>query len=119
MPYIKADDGRREALRKGETALTAGELNYQIYYYVKHQVTSGLKSERVYYTTKSFVDQFLGEKPNYQKYNDMTGALIRCYKEIKRRLDKKIPILLDIMNSYDDEINQYEDLKIKENSDVE
>ena len=38
MPYIKANDGRREALRNGEPALSAGELNYQIFYYIKHYV---------------------------------------------------------------------------------
>jgi hypothetical protein len=121
MPYIKADDGRREALSKGDTALTAGELNYQIFYYVKHQEKKGLISERVYYTIKSFVRDFLGDKPNYQKYNDMTGALIRCAKEIKRRLlvDDAFYVLEEIMESYDDEIEKYENIKIVENGDVE
>ena len=80
MPYIKSDDGRREALRNGESALTAGELNYQIFYYIKHQAKDSLATERVYYVIKNFVEQFLGKFPNYQKYNDMTGALISPYK---------------------------------------
>jgi hypothetical protein len=117
MPYIKSADDRREALRNGEPALTAGELNYQIFYYVKH-ATSYLPLDLK--QIKKFVKQFLGDKPNYQRYNDMTGALIRCYKEIYRRLRIDISQLLwDIMESYDDEIAKYEDEKIGENGDVE
>jgi hypothetical protein len=119
MPYIESKSDRREKLRNGESALTAGELNYQIFYYVKHQCIEGLKSERVYFTVKSFVTQFLGEKPNYQKYNDMTGALIRCGIEIKRRLNLQATFLVDIMISYDDEIAKYEETKIISNGDVE
>jgi hypothetical protein len=112
MPYIKTNDGRREALQRGEPALTAGELNYQIFYHIKHSLYT--KS-----IIECFVEQFLGEKPNYQRYNDMTGALIRCGKEIIRRLKKDSLFLIDIMESYDDEIAKYEDEKILENSDVE
>lgn len=117
MPYIKSDDGRRETLRNGEPALTAGELNYQIFYYVKHTDIYTFREEEIY----RYVKQFLGEKPNYQKYNDITGALIRCAKEIERRLKIKYPtdILLQIMEYYDDEIAKYEDIKILENGDVE
>jgi hypothetical protein len=61
----------------------------------------------------------LGDKPNYQKYNDLTGALIRCAVEIKRRLNIRATILLDILGSYEEEINKYEDKKIIENGDVE
>jgi len=125
MPYIKSEDGRREALRNGEPALTAGELNYQIFYYVKHL---GVLPADVIVNTKQeiscLVEQFLGAKPNYQRYNDMTGALVRCGKEIERRLGNGRSLmirqeLLDIMNSYDDKIAKYEDLKISENGDVE
>ena len=119
MPYISSKDDRREKLRNGEPALTAGELNYQIFYYVKHQCVEGLESERVYYTIKSFIDQFLGEKPNYQKYNDISGVLVRCAKEIERRLNKSAGFLVDILISYDDEIARYEDTKILDNGDVE
>ena len=66
-----------------------------------------------------FVEQFLGEKPNYQKWNDMTGALIRCKKELERRLKINAWFLTDIMESYDQTIADYEDIKIKENGDVE
>ena len=70
------------------------------------------------------VQQFLGEKPNYQKYNDMTGALVRCGKELNRRIGTAFAhymqqFLLELMESYDDQIDIYEDLKIKENGDVE
>jgi hypothetical protein len=117
MPYIKSDDGRREALRNGEPALIAGELNYQIFYYVKNHwnIIDEIDKKKV----KSFVDMFLSEKRNYQKYNDMTGALIRCYVEIKRRLNIDADYLIEICASYDDEIAKYEDLKIIENGDVE
>ena len=118
MPYIKSGDGRREALQRGEPALLAGELNYQIFYYVKHTPMcspNGILREDI----EGFVEQFLGEKRNYQKYNDMTGALIRCYVEIKRRFNLEADILLEIAGSYDDEIAKYEDLKCLENQDVE
>jgi hypothetical protein len=113
MPYIKSDDDRREKLRNGEPALTAGELNYQIFYHIK----KGIYNCNI---IECFVEQFLGANPNYQRYNDMTGALIRCYKETYRRLHIDISKLLwDIMESYDDDIARYEDLKINENGDVE
>ena len=71
-----------------------------------------------------FVINFLGEKPNYQRYNDMTGALIRCVREIKRRLNTGfenifIEIILKRLDAYDKQIATYEDLKISENGDVE
>ena len=73
-------------------------------------------------TIVGFIDNFLGEKPNYQRYNDMTGALIRCKKELERRLN--IPefiadTLKDIMEDYDLEIAKYEDEKCAINGDVE
>ena len=78
------------------------------------------EGEGINNTILYFVDQFLGEKPNYQRYNDMTGALIRCAKEIKRRLGYDLKENFEeLINSYDDEIAKYEDLKIKENGDVE
>ena len=121
MPYIKANEGRREALQAGEPALSAGELNYQIFYYVKHATSFRTKDIE---TIKKFVNQFLGDKPNYQKWNDMTGALIRCSKEIERRIDtinaQYYPReLCEIMKDYDNIIAQYEDIKILENGDVE
>ena len=121
MPYIKANDDRREKLRNGESALTAGELNYQIFYTIKHfnENFKGLSGYSQYAIIYTFVKQFLGEKPNYQRYNDMTGALIRCYIEIQRRLGLNLDAILDICASYNDEIAQYEDKKILENGDVE
>jgi len=119
MPYISRNNDRREKLRNGEPALLAGELNYQIFYYVKHTHLCLSTFNEIEDTIKMFVDQFLGTKPNYQKYNDMTGALIRCYLEIKRRLHKDVDMLLDICASYDKQIADYEDLKINENGDVE
>ena len=116
MPYISKNDDRREKLRNREPALNAGELNYQIFYYVKHnQPINFFKQKTIY----NFVKQFLGDKPTYQKYNDMTGCLIRCAIELGRRLDFNAGILIDVVESYDDEIAKYEDLKISENGDVE
>jgi hypothetical protein len=119
MPYIKANDGRREALQRGESAQSAGELNYQMFYAIKHISDIDLLEINI----KSFVVEFLGKKPNYQRYNDMTGALIRCKKEVERRLAYRYLIIAgmleEIMESYDDEIAKYEDLKIDENGDVE
>lgn len=120
MPYIKTDDGRREALRNGEPALIAGELNYQIFYFIKHNYNLyEMDNDFIRFKIKVFIGQFLGEKPNYQKWNDMTGVMIRCYREIKRRLGFKPIFLLEIMDEYDITIDKYEDLKCKENGDVE
>ena len=118
MPYIKSDDARRQALRNGEPALTAGELNYQIFYYVKHYYMKNLvvESEII---IKNYIDQFLEQGKNYQRYNDVTGALVRCYRECKRRLNIIVHELIDIMDDYDDEIAKYEDKKIISNGDVE
>lgn len=113
MPYISSKNDRRKKLRNGDTAQNAGELNYQIFHYIKHAKKI---DERI---IEDFVHLFLGSKPNYQKYNDMTGCLIRCKKEVERRLDFYPDFLITIMESYDEEIAIYEDLKIKENSDVE
>ena len=127
MPYISAENDRREKLRNGEPALIAGELNYQIFYFIKHfdnkeplffndETNVSIIKDRI----TIFVKQFLGENPNYQRYNDMTGCLIRCYKEIRRRLGLSLEkIFKGIINSYDDEIAKYEDTKIKSNGDVE
>jgi len=113
MPYISTNDDRREKLRRGEPALTAGELNYQLFHNIKH---NNYDKDMI----KWLIDRFLGKSPNYQKYNDMTGALIRCAKEIERRLDIQImEFLIPILNNYDDEIAKYEDKKIQENGDVE
>jgi hypothetical protein len=45
--------------------------------------------------------------------------LVRCYKEVLRRLKRNIVDLVDIMHSYDKQIAEYEDKKIIENGDVE
>lgn len=128
MPYISREDDRRERLRNGEPALIAGELNYQIFHYFKNRF-KGFNFEEKY--VKKFVQDFLGDNPNYQKYNDMTGALTRCSKEIRRRffkigekqiiakIEKIEEILKKILNNYDDEIAKYEDTKIEQNGDVE
>ena len=127
MPYISKDNDRREKLRNGEPALIAGELNYQIFYLFKHhskEHADGIYPDKK--IIKKYIKAFLGKTPNYQRYNDMTGVLIRCKKEIERRLTLGVYvcpqdafILTDIMNSYDDEIAKYEDTKIEQNGDVE
>ena len=116
MPYISSKDDRRKKLQQGEPALSAGELNNQIFYYIKHLESGEHLKDRIVV----FINQFLGEKPNYQKYNDMTGCLVRCYKEIDRRLNINLKELFnDIIDSYDKQINDYEDTKIISNGDVE
>ena len=114
MPYIKDENNRRKELRDGAVAKTAGELNYQIFSYTKKCGDRSVCFAQI----SDYVDDFLGDSPNYQKYNDMTGALVRCFKEIKRRLGFALLGLLDIMDSYDIEIDKYEDIKIEENGDV-
>jgi len=117
MPYIKDENNRREELRYGDIAKTAGELNYQIFAYVKDCEYEG-KPDVSPIQLIRFVEQFLGDKPNYQKYNDMTGCLHCCYNEIERRLQISLDFLLEIIKMYDNEITWYEDKKIQENGDV-
>lgn len=117
MPYINSKDGRRKALQGGDIARTAGELNYQLFYFIKHFSNIGrVNFEGV---MRKFVSNFLGDKPNYQRYNDMTGCLVRCYKEVERRLEIDETLLIKIIEEYDEEINIYEEKKILENEDVE
>jgi len=111
MPYIKDENGRRKELREGAVAQSAGELNFQIFTHVKYD-------EYNRETIINYVKNFVGDNPNYQRYNDMTGALICCWKEIKRRLGLEIDSLNSILESYEAEINAYEDIKIAENGDV-
>ena len=119
MPYINAKDGRRELLRKGDTAQSAGELNYQIFSYVKYagdDILLGQMKEQI----EKYVKNFLGPlgKRNYQRYNDFVGCLTCCGKEIKRRLGYNFQILDIILKDYELEINMYEDKKIEENGEV-
>ena len=114
MPYIKERDRRN--IENGKIPNTAGELNFQIYDYVRLCFACRIVPNKP--VVKKFVDKFLGDNPNYQKYNDITGCLIRCKKEIERRFGKEINFLEKIMESYDDEIDVYEDEKIKENGDI-
>ena len=84
MPYIKKE--RREVLSTAieYSVLDAingpGELNYLI---------------------TIFVQDFLGDKPNYERFNAAIGALESAKLELYRRM-----------------IAPYEDTKIKENGDV-
>jgi hypothetical protein len=119
MPYIKANDGRREALRTGKTIpINAGELNYLMFYLVKHFFDAYDNTEWVI-NIKLILQEFLGETPNYQRYNDMTGAVVRCYRELKRRHNILADFLIEAMDEFDEEIAKYEDKKIAENTDVE
>lgn len=119
MPYIKSNNNRRIELQNKSIAQNAGELNYQIFYHVKHLHLNTCKERLlVEEKIKKFVKQYLGEKPNYQKYNDISGVGIRCYKEIQRRIGINYQALLNIINSYDEEIATYEDKKIRINGDV-
>lgn len=82
MPYIKAAD--REALDKYPLSVqNAGELNYMI-----------TKIALAYWTG-------VNGKQNYQKINDIIGALECAKMEFVRRV-----------------VNEYEDQKIEQNGDV-
>lgn len=80
MPYILEALRYKLQMAEGVQPETAGELNYCITQLVKN---------------------FLGEKPNYERYNAAIGALESAKLELYRR--KVVP---------------YEDLKIQENGDV-
>lgn len=114
IPYIKDENNRRQELRDGSPAQNAGELNFQIFTYVKYCGNNTIQEGVII----AFIENFLDCKRNYQKYNDMIGCLLCCYKEIKRRLGINLDLLADISDSYDKEIADYEDKKIKENGDV-
>ncbi len=82
MPYIKQIF--REKLEAGTLligpGLVAGELNYLI---------------------TELIKKYLGSNPNYQRYNDVIGALESAKLELYRR-----------------KISPYEDTKIDENGDI-
>jgi hypothetical protein len=78
MPYIRQLD--RETIKAGHVPETAGELNYLFTEIIKN---------------------YMGPNENYQRYNDVLGALEGCKLEVYRR-----------------KIAPYEDIKIKENGDV-
>jgi hypothetical protein len=78
MPYITGD--RRGWIDSGCLPETAGELNYAITVLVK---------------------SYLGASPNYQRFNDVMGALEGCKLELYRR-----------------QISKYEDQKAVQNGDV-
>jgi hypothetical protein len=78
VPYIT--EARRKAIGEGANIKTAGELNYV-------------------FTAMSL--EYLETGTNYQKINDILGALEGCKLEMYRRLAAP-----------------YEDTKIKENGDV-
>lgn len=81
MPYIETK--RRLLLDEGANPQTAGELNYVL-----------TKACHKYLVTGT-------GKINYQRFNDILGALTGCQLEIYRRL-----------------VAEYEDKKIIENGDV-
>ncbi len=122
MPYIESKSNRRKELQDGDCAKIAGELNYQIFYNTKHNYEYCKQNNKsVYFINyiESLVGNFLGDKPNYQRYNDMVGCLLLCAKEIRRRLHIDLSKeFKKIIDSYDYVIAKYEDKKIKENGDV-
>lgn len=79
MPYIKQED--REALNNhDDEPQNAGELNYMI---------------------TVMIQEYLGSKPNYQRFNETIGVLECAKLELYRRM-----------------VAPYEDKKIEENGDV-
>ena len=78
MPYIKQEH-RAELEMFLRSPQVAGELNYAFTMLIK---------------------EYLGENPNYQRFNDVLGALEGCKLELYRR-----------------RIAGYEDTKILENGD--
>lgn len=78
MPYLKND--LREILRKDPTPFTAGQLNFLV---------------------TELVLKFLGDEPNYDRYNAAVGALECAKLELVRR-----------------SLSPYEDLKISESGDL-
>lgn len=84
MPYIKRTDRQtlwnKAAVQIIPTCETAGELNY--------------------WFTET-IQEFLGKAPNYQKFNDVMGALESCKLELYAR-----------------KVRPYEDKKILENGDI-
>jgi hypothetical protein len=118
MPYI-ADFERRKALDNGDTALNAGELNYQISRRVlnKSAMCHSDKADIIY-----FIKRFLGSTPNYQKWNDVVGVLVCSSEELFRRelIDEEMfsAYYKLIAQLYDCCISPYEDKKCSENGDI-
>jgi hypothetical protein len=112
MPYIKDENSRRKELVLGVPAQTAGELNYQIFQYIKYNLSVNLDIIRQY------MRKFVGKTPNYQRYNDLSGCIICCYREVYRRLNLDASYLFDLLDEYNKEIDNYEDKKRDENGEV-
>ena len=115
MPYLE-NKTRREMLNNGDIPKNAAELNYKIFRYIKI-----CRDQRVEYDTLiilTYVREFVGDTPNYQKYNDLIGCLVCCYKEILRRFALKIRFLLEVIDIYQMSIEKYEIKKLRDNGDV-
>lgn len=121
MPYIKNENNRRNELKRGETAKCAGELNYQLFSYLldnmlyDNKLVYNFSNLRFLYVS---MNNFLGDNPNYQRYNDLYGAVICCYDEFKRRYKIKPKILIKTLKLFNKQLADYEDEKIKTNGDV-
>jgi len=124
MPYIKDENNRREELKNGAKAEVAGELNCQIFVYLRSLIEERSDNTCIWNSSPdrvkllNYVQNFLGKNPRYQDYNNMVGALLLCTKEFKRRFGLKITELTNIIDMYDVEIGKYENLKITQNGDV-
>lgn len=118
MPYIKDTNNRRKELRDGAIALTAGELNYQIFTYIKYGTLVNVEAKIWAFAFSYLHNGNESGNANYQKYNDMAGVMVLCTKELKRRLNLETKSLLNVLDKFDKEIFIYEDDKIIENGDV-
>jgi hypothetical protein len=113
MPYIKSLS--RYLLSTGLGPITAGELNYVI--------TLALiqKADRPHF--ERLIDNYistLARPLNYQRINDVLGAILGAVAEYRRRTGKMPPdFLTEVFEEFYARVAApYEDQKIIENGDV-
>lgn len=128
MPYIKQEDRERLTANgrwNGTQIRTAGELNYllTIMFLSDYWEDMSTLEHAVLIRIESF---FNSSDRKYQDHNNIIGALECCKKEFKRRFvfHPRIVDVVKVLETsselfYDYQTAPYEDLKIKENGDVQ
>lgn len=120
MPYIKQNARQEFAFNLNRWAKNPGELNYVC------TMAVGMygPSESATTVIKEFIQHYISHKGvSYQTYNDIMGVLTCMICEITRRIGLEHEVVQYLSklstNFYKETVVPYEELKIKENGDLE
>ena len=120
MPYIKQDARHEFAFNENRWAKTPGDLNY-VCTMALGMYGPGEPADTI---IKEFIKHYIDFKGvSYQTYNDIMGVLTCMICEITRRIGL-VPEVVNYLSKiatdfYKDTVVPYEELKIKENGDLE